>query len=463
MENIKTYAEIIGIHKTSNLLVPALAKIVDESLQVKLQFLKSLLPFIDYLCSNGDEGINILRNNMFNIILELYNQKSDQAINEEMKKYLFKNFIKLSKAILPYDKDQFILNVIIAFGNEDNFRNSLSKKLSDLAKNKRVDEHKALCIKYIRKLAEGFGKENAERYLLPQLISFTVEKNDDIKKELLICLPCISEIVSYEYISNKVYDILKRISYDLNPTLRKICINVLAKVIKIFKNMYGNLNQEEYETKVALLQERYKDLFKKPEKKPNDYVTDISLSEFSDTLKKYENTILFEKQNEIDYYQRYITYKDVLNDILSSNPGLKSKKYDIYYFLFSSGTFLKPDNDYPFEKDGRETEDFISIIVDIYDDKGVNFYNLLSLKDQRWTIKDDKELGENKEKSNKEKGKKGKEKEKEKKEQPKKEKLSKEEIERQKKEKKEKEKEEKEKQKKEKEALKKLREEQKKR
>jgi hypothetical protein len=203
---------------------------------VKLQFLKSLLPFIDYLCSNGDEGINILRNNMFNIILELYNQKSDQAINEEMKKYLFKNFIKLSKAILPYDKDQFILNVIIAFGNEDNFRNSLSKKLSDLAKNQRVDEHKVLCIKYIRKLAEGFGKENAERYLLPQLISFTVEKNDDIKKELLICLPCISEIVSYEYISNKVYDILKRISYDLNPTLRKICINVLAKVIKIFKN-----------------------------------------------------------------------------------------------------------------------------------------------------------------------------------------------------------------------------------
>jgi hypothetical protein len=198
LENIKTYAEIIGIKNTSNILVPALAKIVDEDYHVKIQFLKSLLPFIDYLCSNGDEGINILRNNMFNIILELYNQKSDQAINEEMKKYLFKNFIKLSKAILPYDKDQFILNVIIAFGNEDNFRNSLSKKLSDLAKNQRVDEHKVLCIKYIRKLAEGFGKENAERYLLPQLISFTVEKNDDIKKELLICLPCISEIVSYE-------------------------------------------------------------------------------------------------------------------------------------------------------------------------------------------------------------------------------------------------------------------------
>jgi hypothetical protein len=69
--NIKTYAEVIGIKNTSNILVPALAKIVDESYQAKIQFLKSLLPFIDYLCSNGDEGINILQNNMINIIQEL--------------------------------------------------------------------------------------------------------------------------------------------------------------------------------------------------------------------------------------------------------------------------------------------------------------------------------------------------------------------------------------------------------
>ena len=235
LENIKTYAEMIGIKNTSNILVPALAKIVDESFHAKLQFLKALLPFIDYLCSNGDEGINILRNNMINIIQELYHQKSDQIVNEEMKKYLFKNFIKIARAILPYDKEQYILNIIISFGNEDIFRTNLNNNLNN-SKNQKVDEHKILCIRYIRKLAEGFGKENAERYLLPQLISFTIEKNDIIKKELLMTLPIISEIVSYEYISNKVYDILRRISTDLNPILRKMCINVLAKVIKIFKN-----------------------------------------------------------------------------------------------------------------------------------------------------------------------------------------------------------------------------------
>ena len=75
LDNIKTYAEIIGIKNTSDILVPALAKIVDEPLNVKIKFLENLLPFIDYLCSNGDEGINILKNNMINIIQELYSQK----------------------------------------------------------------------------------------------------------------------------------------------------------------------------------------------------------------------------------------------------------------------------------------------------------------------------------------------------------------------------------------------------
>ena len=87
-------------------MVPALAKIVDEYYHVKMHFLKSLLPFIDYLCSNGDEGINILKNNMMNIIQELYHQKKDEIFIDEMKKLYFKNFVNIAKAILPYDKEQ---------------------------------------------------------------------------------------------------------------------------------------------------------------------------------------------------------------------------------------------------------------------------------------------------------------------------------------------------------------------
>ena len=49
LDNIKTFSEIIGIEKTSNLLIPALARIVDDTFLLKNHFLKVLLPFIDYL------------------------------------------------------------------------------------------------------------------------------------------------------------------------------------------------------------------------------------------------------------------------------------------------------------------------------------------------------------------------------------------------------------------------------
>ena len=52
----------------------------------------------------------------------------------------------------------------------------------------------------------------------------------------MITLPIISELISVEFISSKVMDILKRISNDLNPNLRKICVISIAKIIKIFKN-----------------------------------------------------------------------------------------------------------------------------------------------------------------------------------------------------------------------------------
>ena len=266
LDNIKTYAEIIGIKNTSDVLVPALAKVVDEPLNVKIKFLENLLPFIDYLCSNGDEGINILKNSMINIIQELYSQKKENY-TEQMKRYLFKNFVKIAKNILPYDTNQTILYIIIGFGNEDNIRNNMKKNKEEEAKNLKMEEHKILCIRYIRNLAEGLGKDNTERYLLPQLISFTCEKNDDIKKELLITLPVIAELISVEFISTKVYDILRRISVDLNPNLRKVCVIATAKIIKIFKSKCQDLknlnkgNKKNYSAKnfVNLLEKLSKD------------------------------------------------------------------------------------------------------------------------------------------------------------------------------------------------------------
>ena len=316
LENIKTYAEIIGMKNTSNILVPALAKIVDESYHVKMQFLKSLLPFIDYLCSNGDEGILLLKNNMMNILQELFHQKNDQLVTDDMKKLLFKNFIKIAKAILPYDKEQYILNIIIGFGNEDNFRNNISQSKNNSYKNQQVDEHKILCIKYIRQLVEGFGKDNAERYLLPQLISFTCEKNEEIKKELLYTLPNISEIISFNFISNKIYDILRRLSNDLDPNIRKISVNVTSKIIKIFKNKCE-------EDKLLIKENNIQD-----NKKAKNYSAKNFVSLIEKLTKDKENIVKFTIIEKIGEIIASLDKDELSNDLFNFYKKFAEKFYE---------------------------------------------------------------------------------------------------------------------------------------
>ena len=102
------------------MLIPALARIVDETLDLKIRFLKSLIPFIDSLSSNGDLGYNILKNNIMNIIDELYHPRTFEIEDEEMNNLLFENLLKVSKAIIPKDKgkDDMILKLVLSFTSD---------------------------------------------------------------------------------------------------------------------------------------------------------------------------------------------------------------------------------------------------------------------------------------------------------------------------------------------------------
>ena len=230
LDNIKTFSEVIGIEKTSNILIPALARIVEDSFLMKNHFLKILLPFIDFLCSNGDEGINILKNNMMNIIQELYNPNNKRDLdlykNEEYQDLLFKNFIKIAKAIIPKDTDKKILAIILAYGYED--ENKISKF---------GDAHAILCVKLISELAEVYGKEFTENYLLSQLTYFVDDKSENVRKEVVLSLPNICEVVSFEIINSKIYELIKKLLHVMNPSwlIRKVIGDVLSKIIKIFK------------------------------------------------------------------------------------------------------------------------------------------------------------------------------------------------------------------------------------
>ena len=151
--NIKSYAEVLDIEATKDKLVPVLVKIVDEKPKMKIHFLKSLPQFVDYLCSLGDEGINIIRYHIIQIIEEMYRDKN--LFNAELKTLLFDNFIKIAKSIIPKEKDNYILDLVLSFGYESNVSMDF------------LTEHKKIGIKFISNLCDTFVQDIIENYLLP--------------------------------------------------------------------------------------------------------------------------------------------------------------------------------------------------------------------------------------------------------------------------------------------------------
>ena len=224
-DNIKSYAEILGIEQTKNILIPVLVKICVDKTDVKIHFLKVLhQDFIDYLCSLGDEGISILRQNIIQIIQELYRDKN--ISNEALKSLLFKVFIKIAKSIIHKEKDKkdnYMLDLVMSFGYESN----VSKDF--------YLEHKKICIRFISTLAEDFGQDWVENYLLPQMWFFACDEEEDIKQEVLIALPNLCQEIRYELIGIKILKLMKKLTSDKSPNIRQGCISTLPKIIKTYK------------------------------------------------------------------------------------------------------------------------------------------------------------------------------------------------------------------------------------
>jgi hypothetical protein len=154
-----------------------------------------------------------------------------------MKGLLFKVFIKIAKSIIPREKDKkdnYIIDLVMSFGYESN----VSKEF--------YLEHKKLCIKFIARLAEDFGQDWCENYLLPQLWFFVNEEEEDIKKQVLIALPFVCAEIRYEMIGTKIYKLIKRFISDKSTDIRKNSIPCLAKIIKIYKEK-SKKNKEKKE------------------------------------------------------------------------------------------------------------------------------------------------------------------------------------------------------------------------
>ena len=221
IDNIQLYSDSIGIENTNNSLIPSLARIIDESLELKIIFLKNLIPFIDLLSTQGDIGYKIINDNILNIIEELYHQRNFENDDFEMNKLLFDCLVKVSKIIISKDKEKcnMILQIILSFASD--FNNST--------------QNSDLCIKLIKNLCEDFGEKYTENYLLPQLIFYAQDKRDEIRKEVLLSIPNICEVISSEIIKTTIYNMIKKLSNDSIWTIRKCVIEIMPNVLKSFK------------------------------------------------------------------------------------------------------------------------------------------------------------------------------------------------------------------------------------
>ena len=143
------------------------------------------------------------------------------------------------------------------------------------------------------------------------------------------------------------------------------------------------ISEEMFNSRIKQLYEEFSDIFKPKEKTKNDYEVDITMSEFIDIMARYRNDIIIDNSNSIFQRQRYKTYKDMKRKIFMDNYQiLNGKKFKIYYYYFSSKSLFIPGDDFCFQSEGNPYEPFVCIIVDIENDKGESFFNLLEKKEK---------------------------------------------------------------------------------
>ena len=292
---------------------------------------------------------------------------------------------------------------------EDDEENEKKKKLINEKLDKFIyDEEKDLISKIIKRDDGNYSLNEIDIYPIKiyfQYFGAMVRTIEKAKKEYDKLNEKIKFLNMSEEEQNKINKQKKRESDIFD---KKVSQYKEQRENLIEKVRYGEISGDEYKIRLNELQEKYKEIFKEPEKKANDYVTDITLSEFTDTLKKYKNTILIDNKDDIKLYQRYKTYKDILNDILNSNPEFRNRKFDAYYFKCEIGRLNIPPNNYNFESEGKVDEELICVLIDMYNNEGKCFHQLLLDKEKEQLnpkneIKEENKKEEKKTKINKKK------------------------------------------------------------
>ena len=338
LDNIKSYIEILGKEKTETIIIPVLSKIVEDKIGTKIYFFKILESFIEYLYNLGEEGIEIIKNNILNIFGELYRIKFNPNISnnlsnkkiivteEEQKEYdalLFERFIQVSKILIKTENKDFIFNMLLGFKIEKKFeQNEIPENL--IGKD-------ILLIKMVAYLSADFGEEFTKEKILPIFDEFMQEDNYELKEEICFNYITLIKLLNLDFIGDYILDSLQKLSNNKFWFLRKKCIEISYKIIYELKDKYKKEKEKEnddynkasqYIKKIILLIEKFIDDKKKKVRmflieKIGEIIKPLDKSELSEklfdfyikTINDYyescENLIKNENKNKTGFYFAY--------------------------------------------------------------------------------------------------------------------------------------------------------------
>ena len=163
LDHFTYYWEILGKKNAENILIPVLSKITEDRIGTRIYFLKKLKNFLEFFEQLGENGIEIIKNNILNIIEQLYRNKltPEKIIyflpkkiiitEEEKKEYenlLFERLIQICKILIKTKYKQELYQNILLLMNDKNNKN---KNI--------INFKKTIGIKLLANLSSDFGEE----------------------------------------------------------------------------------------------------------------------------------------------------------------------------------------------------------------------------------------------------------------------------------------------------------------
>ena len=330
LDHFTYYWEVLGKKNAENILIPVLAKITEDKIGTRIYFLKKLKNFLEFFEQLGEEGINIIKNNILNIIEQLYRNKIAPEKNlfltkkiviteEEKNEYdslLFERVIQICKILIKAKyQEELFQNILLLINDKNN-------------KNKNIINFKKIMgIKLLVNLSPDFGEEFTKKNILTILDDFFTKDNDfKIKEEVCMSLIILVEKLKIDFIGDYIITFLEKTINDKLWIIRKKSIEILYKIIPELKKENTDFSKKI----ISLIEKCLED--------KNEKVKFYLIEKIGEIIKACPEDILSEKLFNFyissikDYYS---DEENLLNNKIEENKEEPNTKKINFYFWYN--------------------------------------------------------------------------------------------------------------------------------